>query len=176
MPLKPPSTAAAPYSSNPEVLGHTEEHEGPQHSPERKAPQHSSLPTGKLTWMLSKDDRLAAFCIPRINKTHHQQEGPGQRKADNRHYCNGYALKTSWGWGEMPQWVKYTFPWRTIMGGLKKIRWSTEGSPWWCTQGQFWKREQTRIQWGKIIFAQYSNTRRLLQSTSTYSKWHFQQF
>lgn len=103
-------------------------------------------------------------------------EGGGRENADNRHYCNGYAFKTSWGWGEMTQQVKYTFPRETITGGLKKIRWSTEGSRWWCIQGQLQNREQTRIQWGKIIFARYSNMCRLLQSTSTYSKRHFQRF
>lgn len=79
---------------------------------------------------------LVLFAFLESTKHITSREGWGREKADDRHSCNGYAFRTSWGWGEMPQWVKYTFPWGTIMGGLKKIRWSTEGSPWWCSQGQ----------------------------------------
>lgn len=135
MPSKPPSTIAAPYSSNPEVLARAEEHEGPQHSLRER---HLNTPACLLENLLGCFAQITVLMLfAFLESTTHitSREGLGREKADNRHYYNGYAFKTSWGWGEMPQWVKYTFPWGTIMGGLKKIRWSTEGSPWRVYQG-----------------------------------------
>lgn len=135
MPSKPPSTVAAPSSSNPEMLARAEEHEGPQHSLRER---HLNTPACLLENSLGCFAQIIVLMLfAFLESTTHitSREGWGREKADNRHYYNGYAFKTSWGWGEMPQWVKYTFPWGTIMGGLKKIRWSTEGSHWCVYQG-----------------------------------------